>query len=452
MPAAVSLWRAAEECLGPRLGSGFGGRLVLSLFFKAILGIQRVFHFETLHDKGFAILSGGTRVLSRQVLGGLLRAAPVRGVLRFMRRTEPRAAPNPTLPVSIDEHAVPRFTRKFDIRKGFHTIRNKKMKIEKLFFSFQVATRQLLSLVVTRGNVGLASITAQMLPRLRRRARGAQIRLILDAGAAHKHVALLSLADHPNQVTLVRVPRRPVYRKAWQALPEACWTRFDEPGPHQAAAAKIIHIAETRTLIGPKKGRVSVRTIVVREQAGRGKERWHAIWGFGDESTAPYQIVQEFRTRQHHEQRYRTLLHDAYVDTAPSGYDKQSRNLSRPGFKQNALTIYAWVAALATNVLETFADSLPAEFRHAHPRTFRRWLFSAPADLYLTKNTLVVLLDSIRPRHLRPVFESLIDATNRRRIRIPWLANRRLVLSMEQNRSMPEGACDPLSDVPAVRC
>jgi len=452
MPAAVSLWRAAEECLGPRLGLGFGGRLVLSLFFKAILGIQRVFHFETLHDKGFAILSGGTRVLSRQVLGGLVRAAPVRGVLRFMRRTEPRVTLSPVLPVSIDEHAVPRFTRKFDIRKGFHTIRNKHMKVEKLFFSFQVATRQLLSLVVTRGNAGLAALTAQMLPRLRRRARGAQIRLILDAGAANDHAALLSLADHPNQVTLVRVPRRPVYRKAWQALPEACWTRHEEPGRYQRAPAKIIHLAETHTMIGPKNGKVSVRTIVVREQAGRGKERWHALWVFGDELTDPYQIVQEFRTRQHHEQRYRTLLHDAYVDTAPSGYDKKSKTPSRPGFKQNALTIYAWVAALATNVLETFEDSLPADFRHAHPRTLRRWLFNSPANLYLTKNTLVVLLDSVRPRHLRSVFESLIDATNRRRIRIPWLANRRLILSMEQRSLMAEGAFDPLSADPAVWC
>ncbi len=441
MHAAVPLWRAAESCLGPRLGLGFGGRLVLSLLFKAILGIQRVFHFETLHDKGFAILSGGTRVLSRQVLGGLVRSAPVRGVLRFMRQTEPPVTPNPSLPVSIDEHAVPRFTRKFDIRKGFHTIRNKHMKIEKLFFCFQVATRQLLSLAVTRGNAGLAAITTRMLPRLRRRARGAVIRLILDAGAANNHAALLALVDHPNLVTLVRAPRRPIYRKVWQAL--SCWIRFEEPGRYQGGPPKIIHLAETRTIIGPKNGRVSVRTIVVREQARRGKDRWHAIWVFGDETTDPYQLVQEFRTRQHHEQRYRTLLHDAHVDTAPSGYNKKSRNLSRPGFQQNALTIYAWVAALATNLLEVFTASLPTQFRHAHPRTLRRWLFNLQANLYLTKNTLIVLLDPIRPRHLRLVLDSLIDATNRRRTRIPWLGNRKLVLSLDHSGNRAEDALDP---------
>ena len=43
---------------------------MLSLFFRAALGIERIFHFETLDDVGFAILSGGDRVLTRTTLGG----------------------------------------------------------------------------------------------------------------------------------------------------------------------------------------------------------------------------------------------------------------------------------------------------------------------------------------------------------------------------------------------
>ena len=78
MRHAVRLHRVAEQCLGG-LGSGKATRLVLSLFFKAVLGIARVFHFETLDDPGFAILTGGTTVVGRNLLGGLIRAAPVRG-------------------------------------------------------------------------------------------------------------------------------------------------------------------------------------------------------------------------------------------------------------------------------------------------------------------------------------------------------------------------------------
>ena len=53
MEEAVRLYRLANSCF-PGLGSDKGGRLVLSLFFKAILGVQRIFHFDSLSDVGFA--------------------------------------------------------------------------------------------------------------------------------------------------------------------------------------------------------------------------------------------------------------------------------------------------------------------------------------------------------------------------------------------------------------
>jgi len=185
MATAVRLHRRAERFLG-RLGAGKATRLVLSLFFKAVLGIPRVFHFETLHDLGFAILTDGKQVLSRTVLGGLVRAAPVKGVLRFVRATQPTLHTSDGTTISIDEHVIARFTRKFAIRKGFHTIRNKHMKVEKLFYPFSVGGRKLLSLIVTRGNAGLAALSQKLLVPLRRRARGRTLRVILDAGARRK--------------------------------------------------------------------------------------------------------------------------------------------------------------------------------------------------------------------------------------------------------------------------
>ena len=234
------------------------------------------------------------------------------------------------------------------------------------------------------------------------------------------------MVSHPQQVTLVRVPRRPAYRKAWEKLPSGTWTYLEEPGPHKAAPPKVVHLAETTTHLKGKKGEVDVRTVVVREAKARGKERWHALWVFGDTTTPPYALVQEFRTRQHHEQTYRKLLHDAFVDTAPSGYSKHSRNLERPGFQQNALTLYAWVTALAANVLEELTTKLPPRFLHAHPRTIRRWLLHVPADLYLSPTSLIVLL---QPKYLLPLWDKLIAEANRCPVHIPWLDNRRLLLS-----------------------
>ena len=452
MPVAVRLHRIAERYLG-RLGPGKATRLVLSLFFKAVLGIQRVFHFETINDLGFAILTGGKTVLSRTMLGGLVRAAPVKGVLGFVRATQPVLQRADGATVSIDEHVIARFTRKFAIRKGFHTIRNKHMKVEKLFYPFSVGGRKLLSLIVTRGNGGLAAISQSLLAPLRRRARGRKLRVILDAGAALNHQQLLALAQHPRQVTLVRTPRKPAYRERWAKLPASAWQRLQEPGPFKKAPPKIIHVAETRMHLGSKKDRkashAEVRTIVVREQARRGKERWHAIWVFNDDRSPAFDLVREFRTRQLHEQTYRILLHDAFVDTAPSGYNKKSPNVKRPGFKQNAITLYAWTAALAANALDAFSRTLPSRFLHAHPRTLRRWLFNVDADLFLGNDTLIVML---QPRQLQRLWLSIVRSANRHPVRIPWFDNRRLILALPKHKLLPEGAFDPRSGPASVWC
>jgi hypothetical protein len=412
------------------MGPDKGLRVVLSLFFKAVVGIPRIFHFETLDDPGFAILSGGERVLSRQVLGGLVRRVPLAGVRRLMKLTAPSVERDESHTISIDEHAIAKFTRKFNLRKGYHTIRNKHMKIEKITFAFHTGTRKLLSLIATRGHVGLKDIADKLLPSLRRRARGAQLRVVLDAGAAKNHGELFALADHKQQVTLVRVPRRPAYRKQWQQLSSNQWRKLQEEGPYKAAPPKVVHVANTlMTLHDPRtKTQRNVRTVVVREKTKRGKERWHALWVFGDDDSDCWNLVQEFRTRQHHEQTYRVLLHDEHVDTASSGYDKKSPSPARPGFKQNAITLYSWTAALATHALGDFATTLPDAFRRAHPRTLRRWFLNTPADLFLGQGTLIV---ELKPRGMLETWTRLINHVNRAAFRIPWLGQRRLIISLE---------------------
>lgn len=441
MREAVRLDRLARRFLGC-LGADRASRLVLSLFFKAVVGIQRIFHFSTLQDAGFAILTGGRKVLSRDQLGGWLRQVPTRAVARLLQQTEPRLPRQREHTISIDEHSVPRFTRKFRIKKGYHTIRNKFMPIEKLFFSFHVGLRCLLSLVVTRGNGKLCQLAHKLCQRLQPRVRGATVYLLLDAGAAQNTDALLRLAHRPKQVTIARTPRRTAYRRQWEKLPATAWQRLQEPGPYTAAPPKVIHIAETITQLrdtrqGPARP-YPMRTIVVREVGRRGKERWHALWVVGDDTTAPYELVQRYRQRQHHEQRYRVLLHDAFVDTVPSGYNKRSRNVQRPGFLQNAVSLYAWICGVCTDALERLGPRLGERFVHAHPRTVRRYFLCLPAQLYLlgTDRLLVV----IRVKRLRSLWEALLRRVNGDPVRIPWLENRKLLLALEQKTSRPKSA------------
>jgi hypothetical protein len=341
MKEAVELYRVVGSCFG-RMGVQRAGRLVLSLFFKAVLGVQRLFPFDSLTDTGFALLTGGRSILSRRTLGQWVRAVSTRKVNTFMRLTQPVVQQAQRLWLSIDEHTVARFTRKFLIPKGFHTIRNKLMRAEKLFFCFDTLGRTLLSLVATPGNGRLARVSSQMLGALRARFPKSLARVVLDAGAAHNHSELFELADkYPRQVLLVRAPRRSAYLKEWQKLPDTLFTSYEEPGRYKGARPKRIHVAETLTELHAGKTVRQVRTIVAREEGRRGKDRWHALFVFRDNSTSPLSLIQEFRTRQHHEQTYRILLHDAFVDTVPSGYNKKSPNPDKPSFLKNAITLYA---------------------------------------------------------------------------------------------------------------
>jgi hypothetical protein len=215
-----------------------------------------------------------------------------------------------------------------------------------------------------------------------------------------------------------------------------------------------VHVAETRTTIVIDRARWpyrtrDVRTIVVREAQQHGKERWHALWVFGDERTDAWEVVQEFRTRQRHEQRYRVLVHDLFVDTAPSGYVKRSPTPTRPGFRQNALTLYAWLAGLAAAALDRLSMTLPERARPRHPGTVRRWLLQVPADVFLGSTTLLVVL---YPCQLRALWEQLVERANHHPVRIPWMNDRKLILSLDPPPppKRPEAAFSPDNRGPDV--
>jgi hypothetical protein len=406
-------------------------RLVLSLFFRAVLGVERIFHFETLDDPGFAILSGGKRVMSRSRLGGMVRAVTTAAVDNFARATEGLSAlRDQVATLSVDEHLIARFTRKFKIPKGFHAIRGKKMRAEKLSYLYWPKMRRFLSLLVGGGNVKLVDLTIAFIRALRSRVRLRELRVIIDAGASTSNDGLRRLDRFRKTVFLIRAPRRPGYVDTWKKLPRDRFARYEEPGRFVGAKAKEIEIAETTTTI--KVISHPIRTIVVRERALKGKDRWHSLFILHDDTTPALDLLHEYRTRQHHEQGHRIGVHDLWVDTTASGYPKSGR-FDRPGFRRGPFMLYAWIAALAWDALRALGDALPARFHLAHPRTLRRWALMRDADLILTStHLLVVLAFTNRRAWLRPV----IQAFNKAEVALPWLGGRRVVMGFAA-RSQP---------------
>jgi hypothetical protein len=243
--------------------------------------------------------------------------------------------------------------------------------------------------------------------------------------------ALLNLAAEfqPRLDVTLRACRYPHRMKRWKAIPAEQFTSHLEAGPYVGAAAKEIRLAETMTVLKGEKAFQAVRTVICREVApGPKKDRWHPLYTTcSKEELETLEVLTNFRTRQRHEQSYRVGKYDAMLDSVPCGYDKASPDPQRPRWQRGGMQMIGWLVALVYNAVGNLAVELSGDHTGSHLRTMRRTVFNRPGTLYQTPEALIVSLDSFRGQEaLIPV----IDEFNEQAHRLPWLANRQVVVCL----------------------
>jgi hypothetical protein len=332
--------------------------------------------------------------------------------------------------VSFDEHAIPRWTKKFRVGKGFVTTRNKYMRCEKIYTGFDLESARFLLARATPGNVGLQEMAVPMTRQVLEQGRPYSLRALFDAGAGKSDAdvrALLDFAeDDPRLDVTMRACRYPHRMRIWKQLPSGLFVSIEEPGVCVGAPPKEVRLAETRTTLKGETAEQAVRTIVCREtRPGPKQDRWHPLYttceGF------PEDVLTIYRGRQAHEQAHRVEVHDLMLDAIPCGYDKESPDRTRPRFHRGPLQMMSWLVALMVNAVADLADRLGENHAGQHVATLRRKFFERPGRLYETPEALIVYLDPFRGQEaLTPA----IDEINKKHYRIPWLDNRLLVLSL----------------------
>jgi hypothetical protein len=106
---ALRWLRVAQECFVDPYRSLTRG--LLTSVFALIVGLERIYHLDTMDDVGFALLSGGRRCPCRQNIGGWRRHLRWYEVDAFCRRTSPwQLLGGEAALVSFDEHTIPRWT------------------------------------------------------------------------------------------------------------------------------------------------------------------------------------------------------------------------------------------------------------------------------------------------------------------------------------------------------
>jgi hypothetical protein len=278
--------------------------------------------------------------------------------------------------------------------------------------------------------VELRDVSVPLTQRVLHQGRPRQLHALFDAGAGKADADVRRLWDlvaaEPNLTVTLRACRYPSRLARWKQLPSGLFVPRAEDGPYVGAQDKEIRLAETTTTLRGETDEQGVRTVVCREIVpGPKKDRWHPL--FTTSADEPYEVLQAFRQRQQHEQGYRVTKHDEFLDALPCAYDKESPDPHRPRWQRGPLQLLGWLAALLYNALADLRLALPEPWDRAQVGTLRRWLVNRPGQLYVTETAVIVYFDHFggQERAL-----PLIDAVNAQQVRLPWLGNRLLVLSL----------------------
>jgi hypothetical protein len=419
----------AQHCFRDDYGTLRQG--LLTSVFSLIVGIERLFHLDEMADVGFALLCGGPRCPSRHTVGGWRRHLPWYAVDAFCRRTSPwHLLRDQVALVGYDEHTIPRWTHKFKIGKSYVTTRNKYMRCEKLFYTFDLIRGRYLAVRGARGNVNLVDVAVPLTRQTLEQGQPESLDALFDAGAGKRDAgvrALWDLADEFDELNVtLRACRYPHRLRRWKQLPSGLFVSYEEPGPYVGAPPKEIRLAETATVLKGETEDQAVRTIICREVVpGPKKDRWHPLYTTAEADG--FDVLTMFRGRQGEEQAFRVGVYDEFLDAVPCGYDKESPNPKRPHFHRGPLQMIGWLVALVYNALADWASELAGDWGKSQVRTLRRTFIHRPGRLYGTPTSLVVQYEPFTGQEaLLPV----IDEFNAAGHRIPWLENRRLILCL----------------------
>jgi hypothetical protein len=430
MGEALNWLDIARDCMSDPFDTLTRG--LLTSIFAPIIGLERIWHLEQMEDLGFALLSGGLRCPGRHTVGGWRRHLPWYEVDAFCRRTSPwYLLQGEDALVSYDEHTIPRWTHKFRISKGYVTTRNKHMRCEKLFYTYDVLHDRYLAVRATPGDMGLMEMAVPLTRQTLQYGQPEHVHALFDAGAGKSDAgvrALLNLAQEhrPRLDVTLRACRYPHRMKLWKALPAEQFASHLEPGRYVGAAEKEIRLAETLTVLKGESAFEAVRTVICREMVPRPrKDRWHPL--YTTRTAEPMEVLTDFRTRQHHEQAYRVGVHDEMLDGVPCGYDKESPDPNRPRWQRGGMQMIGWLVALVYNAVANMAVELAGDYDGSHIRTMRRNFFERPGTLYQTPKALIVSLDPFRGQ---AALVPWIDEFNAQGHRLPWFDDRQVVISL----------------------
>lgn len=222
----------------------------------------------------------------------------------------------------------------------------------------------------------------------------------------------------------------------WEAIPEAEFVDYVPKRMEQLPEEKppVLKLADTTTIV--KDCEKPIRSIVLRNDTPGVKEKWWVLFTSDTDSSAEA-ILEEYPTRQSHENAYRTLKHGHHGDALPKAY-RLERVENQQGEKRQTVSTHiekkdlwfvAWLKGLAMNLIQDFGDALGGHFSKMTSPTLVRKFIKRPGYLRIVGNQLHVILD---PFDGDIALSDWIQHINEQQLQIPWLGNLVLQISIAE--------------------
>lgn len=399
----------------------------LTIFFSSLFGIPRMFHLADINDSGFALLTSRRTVMSRSYIYSWLKSCPKSLLEAFYHKSRTVGVDLPQdqeLKVSIDEHVIVRWTKKFDMAGTLWPTRGKSGKADKIFYVYALAKRLLLSCLPLPANKKLSYCMVQLIKDLRKTYGIHRVRAILDAGGC-KGFPIAKLLRMSGVTFIVKGYRWAKLVESWENLPRSIFKKRVDPADAYKRKLyqpkRFLYVANTATKIkGCKK---LLRTILIYYPKEKIlKDRYIAIFT-NDETSDCIDIIREYRSRQSHEMVYRDMKYHLSLDQIPPS-TSPGQNPENRRFYPKPLLFFGWIKALVFNTVQNFQRTFRGPIAKMRVGTLVRKYFARSGSIYKTQQNLILQFDYFKGQ------DSLIsycEKINAMRLAVPWLDDRKIL-------------------------
>jgi hypothetical protein len=264
-----------------------------------------------------------------------------------------------------------------------------------------------------------------------------KLRFLFDRGG-YKGSLFASLMENDDVIFVTPAIRYASNVAQWEAIPDGEFVDYVPKGKLSQGKRPVLKLADTTTIV--KDCEKPIRSIVLRDDTPGAKQKWWVLFTSDTDSNAEA-ILEEYPSRQSHENAYRTLKHGHHGDALPKAYglervenqQGEKRQTVSTHIEKKALWFVAWLKGLAMDLIQDFGDALGGRFSKMTSPTLVRKFIKRPAYLRIVGDQLHVTLD---PFDGDTVLSDWIQQINEQQLQIPWLGNLVLQISIAEEPAL----------------